>query len=511
MDFVSSLLKGAPAATQHTIVARPLPPGSGGSKLDILTRFKTSHHGRSEKFNKLIQAYVWEDGVSDLNALVHECMNHGQDDALRFILERETIKGLCIQGRAGQEWKSEWQTLCNAIPDNFSLESLTLEEVRGLDSDSGALLFNMLLKMPALVELTLRGVEVKGFFDLFTLNPRLPALKSLNVHVKANERLWPLLFEILQASRIECLSIKGELDWSSAHGLDNLWDALGQQEKLHSLRFQVTSYEAVSQPHDVSPWVAGCAQFLCGRQSLVELDMSHCILGITNGNVLLKAMSNQPLRRLRLNNCHLFCTEFNTVQLQISPLWSMRLEELDMGKNLLKDATMTPLLMGFKGHQHLRRLNLNGNIIGSSTVKALADLFAANKELVSVLFQTHSHYGYEDSDLEPLAHVLEAENTSLLFLDVMPSGYPASAPWSLALELLVKRNRDAFARDRALQGLHWLVKNSSPPLPDDVVRLIGSHYVEDLAVKDAQALFLVHPDTSALSIPDSYLREGWQG
>lgn len=148
-----------------------------------------------------------------------------------------------------------------------------------------------------------------------------------------------------------------------------------------------------------------------------------------------------------------------------------------------------PLLVTFEEKEvvSLKRLNLNGTVMGDEAANALGSLLGKNRTLLSVGFASNGRR--DDYFLKPLVLALQ-HNTSLLRLEV--SDFAIGA-WRDEMRELLARNRNAFktAVSEGMgvwHGVSMLLGDRF--YPDIVNRVIDTAEFSD---GDALALSSLHP------------------
>ncbi|VTU20924.1 Ran GTPase-activating protein (RanGAP) involved in mRNA processing and transport [Variovorax sp. PBS-H4] len=338
-------------------------------------------HARSP-FDQLISDYLTEDEKPDLSSLICECMKHGNVDVLACVLAHEDIKTLCIEGPIDERG---WKTFAKAMPDSLLVEELELSEVT-LDESKCKLLFNnVLIRMPALESLSLTRVMVKrdGSFDKLKC-PDLPLLAKLEVWAYSNPNVsvYPLLREILKACQLRRLSIDAS-EAITGREHSKLANLLRDQNQMASLKLKIETQK------DFQCYMP----FLCGKTSLVELDLRGCRIQGRNFNHLIKALSfNQSaLESLFVGNCSLDGDprDKEMVVIDLLPLAELKgLKHLDLSGNHLQRRITLRLLVELKAAATpLVTLNLSGNLIGPPAISAIAAFLRESKTLLRLSFE----------------------------------------------------------------------------------------------------------------------------
>lgn len=484
MEFLSSVFKKT-SPTQYTPVSSNAPPAEYGDRgLEFVSRLQTPQHERSKTFEFYIGRYLAgsidrEHEEFGLNSLINECMAHREVGALRVIFEHEDIKRLLIQGDIDNHG---WETFVAAAPDSLTIEKLTLASVT-LDSSGVNLLFEVLGRMPALQELSLKAVAVKTFF--FLPDPPPLQIKTFNIAAgrlpDADEFSLPL--KLLESCRPVRLSV---VDWGKMPFKEHqrFGAKLGEQTALKSLRVRCPK------PANFSCYMP----FLCMESPLVELDLSACPWETPGFKHLLEALptSKRELRSLSLKFCGLRQGE-GPKGLLLLPLAKMpKLLQLNLRNNPLDDDVLVPFLLALRQNPTIQYLGLKNTHGQHRTRDALANLLERS---TLIWVDIEANRIETDDFLKPLELALE-KNTSLLRLDV---------PWSKAgpcrdrLNEYLKRNRANTVATSMKRGLHLILQSMGPGLPGIPTDLVD-HLIEtnDWTKEDARALSSLNSETWAL-------------
>lgn len=485
MSIPSSLQKNARPSVSNALPAVLPPTKTDNWKLDLLAEFKVNHCDWDSEFNTLVQHYIFEDdtadGKPDRNLLLRGCLAHGGAKVLKTICEHEGIKSWCIEGPVKV---GEWETLNESGKHGLPIASLKLSNMR-FDSATGATLFQALGQLPALNSLILENVGFEGSTFLLGMWDCAPLKLLETIEVTAlgsGVDVCPLLLKILEACQLRSLSIEecGSITSDQHAGLA---EALHRQAHLSCLKLEIAQ---CSTPVQFKCYV----RFLCGNTSLTKLDLSGCDLGISNCNSLLNALRNKPaLTSLSLQGCQLL-NDSESERIQIVSVAGMpALRELNLADNYLAEDTMVPLLVALKENKAacLSHLNLSGNNIQPSTIKAMASLLKASRTIVWLsLKRTDVPLIYSEDDLRPLAEALE-HNESLLQLDI---GWRVANDTNVRLARLLKRNKEIFTAAAMQSGMRALVlERANLSFPNE---LAGRVFGQGLTQRDALSLSSVN-------------------
>lgn len=483
-----SVQKGFASLQSNTTSADSPSTEPGDWKLELLTKFETTHHGRLPEFNKLIDDYIFEDVTKDAkpdrSPLLRGCSAYGEAKVLEAIWKHEGVKSWSIEGPVELH---EWETWIKSGQNGIPVEALRLQKMN-FDASTGAMLFKVLKLMPKLNSLILdnTGIETGAFLFNMLDCPALDKLKTVEViALDASFDVCPLLLKILGACQLQRLSIE-ECASITVDQHTHLAKALGQQARLSCLKLEISTCNT---PEQFKCYV----QFLRNNASLTELDLSGCDLGILNCNSLLEALRSKPaLTKLSLRDCQLMNDPDERIQ--ILPVADMPgLRELDLADNYLADDTMMPLLVKLQG-TCLSQLDLSGNNIKLQTIEAVCSLLKANNTLLWLSLDRDNlrPRAYVEKHLAPLVDALE-DNTSLLRLDI---GRPVEDATRKRLGALLARNRQIFAAAAMKSGMRALVlERAKLSFPNELVTHV---FEQGLTRRDALSLSSVNLTASRL-------------
>lgn len=442
--------------------------------LSFVRQLRPGQGQRRGNFNDLIAEYV-RNGTIDLSALICECMEHGEVDALAEILATEDVRRLRVQRGAGQDGMGEsgWNVLLQALEKRgHRLTELTLSG-GCYDFSTGGALLSMLARMPWLAAVSFEHVAATSGAGLLRCDA-LGSLKTLKLVAGAEEGAELLPLAILRGGcRLQNLCIEEQ----GAMGLGphaRLAEAACEQEKLVSLRLRIAA------PH--AREVFACYEpVLQGSAPLETVDLGHCAIGPGHCDMVLKSLRNKKtLSRLLLNDCAIGPAEgegFPKIQFQV--LASMSgLRELDLGRNGLGDDALMLVLCALNSAiADLLHLRLNDNGAGRKTMAAAASVVAKNRGLLSLCLWRDDVL-CPDEDLQQLADAVERHD-SLLLLRVNADA--SAGPNARALARHTGRNRERLAQN----GMRLVFEEAGRQLPgylfDDILFMTAAH----LAVRDA--------------------------
>jgi hypothetical protein len=398
-------------------------------------------------FNQLIRDYLIEDRKpEDLSSLVCGCMEHDNVGVLTYILANEDLNSLYIEGPFSERG---WKTLAKAMPHALHVTELTVSK-EYFDVDKCKLLFKVLKHMHALEKVSLRKVTEEGgmLFDQLEW-PNLPKLEELDVFAKSASKAGGgrLPLKILTACKVRRLRIE-ESGAISIHKHSKLAHLLRKQTRMESLRLRIDGRE--------TPEAFACYMpFLCGKASLVELDLSGCFIDVGDFNRLIEAVSSNEsaLESLSLSRSLAGDPTYReTVSIDLLPLAKMkRLKHLDLSNIYLGSDNTVALLTALKeAATPLVTLNLSGNQIESQTISAIASLLGESEALRRLSLEP-SAFQADLGDTAAIAELVRAveRNRSLLELQFR---WPRDAhEYRASVDAYLDRNRKQAFMDAALQ------------------------------------------------------------